>query len=48
VVIFWRWGWNESLYRHKDTAIGYGLKFWPEDFAAIKVKTPEATNLEGL
>ncbi len=25
-----------------------GLKVWPENFAAIKSKAPEAENLEGL
>ena len=39
---------KKILYRHKDTAIGYGLKFWPEDFTAIKAKAPEASNLEGF
>ena len=29
-------------------AIGYGLKVWPEDFATVKLKAPEAGNLEGL
>ena len=37
-----------SLYRHKGEAIGYGLKFWPEDYATVKAKAPEAEHLGGL
>jgi hypothetical protein len=39
---------KRTIYRHKETALGYGLKFWPEDFQTIKEKAPEACNLEGL
>jgi Protein of unknown function (DUF3800) len=37
-----------TLYRHKSVAIGYGLKFWPEDYATVKAKAPEAEHLGGL
>lgn len=37
-----------TLYRHKGAAIGYGLKFWPEDYTTVKSKAPEAENLGGL
>jgi hypothetical protein len=39
---------KDTLYRHKNEVMGYGLKFWPEDFATIKSKAPEAGNFEGL
>lgn len=39
---------KKSIYRHKGEAMGYGLKVWPEDFATVKAKAPEAVNLEGL
>ena len=39
---------KKTLYRHKGEAMGYGLKVWPEDFATVKSKAPEATNLGGL
>ena len=39
---------KKSIYRHKGEAMGYGLKLWPEDFATVKAKAPEAFNLEGL
>lgn len=39
---------KKTLYRHKGEAMGYGLKVWPEDFATVKTKAPEALNLEGL
>ncbi len=39
---------HKSIYRHKGTAIGYGVKLWPEDLATIKDKAPEALVLEGL
>lgn len=39
---------KNTLYRHKGEVMGYGLKFWPEDFNAIKIKAPEAENFEGL
>jgi hypothetical protein len=39
---------KKAIYRHKGEAMGYGLKVWPEDFATVKRKAPEAANLEGL
>lgn len=39
---------KKTIYRHKAAALGYGLKLWPEDFATVKAKAPEAFNLEGL
>ncbi len=39
---------KKTLYRHKGEAMGYGLKVWPEDFATVKSKAPEAANLGGL
>lgn len=39
---------NRTIYRHKGVAVGYGLKIWPEDLAAVTAKAPEASNLEGL
>jgi hypothetical protein len=39
---------KRTIYRHKGSALGYGLKLWPEDFASVKAKAPEAFNLEGL
>jgi hypothetical protein len=39
---------RKILYRHRDVALGYGLKVWPEDLAKIKAQAPEAKNLEGL
>lgn len=39
---------QSTLYRWKREVMGYGLKFWPEDFATIKSKAPEAGNFEGL
>ena len=37
-----------TIFRHKGAAIGYGLKFWPEDYATVKTKAPEAEHLGGL
>ena len=37
---------RKTIYRHKGVAMGYGLKVWPEDFATVKAKAPEAMNLE--
>lgn len=39
---------KKSLYRHQKTALGYGIKVWPEDFATLKAKAPETVSLEGL
>jgi len=35
-------------YRHKDNAIGYGIKLWPEDLISLKTKAPEVLNFEGF
>ena len=29
-----------TVYRHKGTALGYGLMFWPGDFTALKTRNP--------
>ena len=29
-----------TFYRHKGTFLGYGLKFWPDDFAKLKEANP--------
>jgi hypothetical protein len=39
---------KKSIYQHKNAALGYGLKVWPEDLATVKKKAPEAIHLEGL
>lgn len=39
---------KKTIFRHRDVAMGYGLKVWPEDFATVKAKAPEVLNLEGL
>lgn len=39
---------KKSIYRHKETALGYGLKLWPEDFYGTKEKAPEVISFEGL
>jgi len=39
---------KKSIYRHQKTALGYGIKVWPEDFATLKAKAPETVSLEGL
>lgn len=39
---------HKSIYRHKGTAMGYGVKLWPEDLHTLKDKAPEALVLEGL
>jgi hypothetical protein len=39
---------KKTLYRHQKTALGYGIKVWPEDFATLKAKAPETVSLEGL
>lgn len=39
---------KKTIYRHKGETMGYGLKVWPEDFATVKSKAPEAANLGGL
>ncbi len=37
-----------TFYRHKDSTIGYGLKFWPGSIEEIKKEVPEASGLEDL
>ncbi len=39
---------KKTLYRHQTQTMGYGIKVWPEDYATIKSKAPEADNLGGL
>lgn len=39
---------KNTLYRHQKTALGYGIKTWPEDFATLKAKAHETLSLEGL
>lgn len=39
---------KKTLYRHNHQVMGYGIKVWPGDFATLKAKAPEASNLEGL
>jgi hypothetical protein len=29
-----------TVYRHKGDALGYGIKFWPGDFDAMKAQNP--------
>gem|GEM_PF-1371824 len=39
---------KKGIYRHKGAVLGYGLKVWLEDLAAVRLKAPEVMNLEGL
>ena len=39
---------RNTIYRHKETAIGYGIKIWPNDLDTVKKTAPEVENLEGL
>ncbi|MES2960772.1 MAG: DUF3800 domain-containing protein [Pseudomonadota bacterium] len=39
---------KKTIYRNKDSALGYGLKLWPEDFGTTRKKAPEVKNFEGL
>ena len=39
---------QKSIYRHKGTALGYGVKLWPEDLTTIQNNAPETLVLEGL
>jgi len=36
------------VYHHKQQRMGYGLKFWPEDYESIKQKAPEVIHFEGI
>lgn len=38
----------KTVYRHKGSALGYGLKFWPGTLDEIKKEVPEAKGLEDL
>jgi len=29
-----------TIYRHMNKALGYGVKFWPEDFDTLKIRNP--------
>ncbi|MCL4316416.1 MAG: DUF3800 domain-containing protein [Gammaproteobacteria bacterium] len=31
---------SPTIYRHKKTAVGYGLKFWPEDLDSLSEELP--------
>lgn len=35
-----------TVYRHKGTALGYGLKFWPGDFTTLKARNPQLAGFE--
>lgn len=37
-----------SIYRHRGTAVGYGLKFWPGSLTEIEREVPEAGHLKDL
>lgn len=37
---------NRTFYRHKQTAIGYGLKFWPLEIGALKETLEHLTIFE--
>ncbi len=39
---------KKTIYKHKEVALGYGLKLWPEDLATTKRKAPEVVNIEGF
>jgi hypothetical protein len=39
---------KKGIFRHKEVAMGYGLKLWPEGLDALKNKAPEVLILEGL
>ncbi|MDX2176179.1 MAG: DUF3800 domain-containing protein [Candidatus Sumerlaeia bacterium] len=39
---------RRTLFRHKSTLIGYGLKFWPGTLDEIKREVPEAESLGDL
>ena len=36
----------KTLYRHNGKFLGYGMKFWPEEFATMKTKIPQIEDLE--
>jgi len=39
---------KQTIYRHKAEYLGYGVKVWPGALGELKIKAPEAENLEGL
>ena len=30
-----------AVYRHKGSKLGYGVKFWPDDFQKLKTANPQ-------
>ena len=38
----------KTLYRHNGNALGYGMKFWPDDYDALKSKIPQIADLGDL
>ena len=38
----------KTLYRRNGKVLGYGMKFWPEEFATMKTKIPQIEGLEDL
>ena len=39
---------KKTIYRHKNSVLGYGIKLWPEDFTSLKTKAPEVLNFKGF
>ncbi len=39
---------KKTICRHKSVVLDWGLKWSPKDYSNVKVKAPEAVNLEGL
>ena len=39
---------SPTFYRHKGTVLGYGLKFWPEDFDLLKTQNSHLAGLTEL
>ena len=35
-----------TLYRHEGKVLSYGMKFWPEEYEALKRKIPQIEDLE--
>ena len=38
----------KTLYRHNGKVLGYGMKFWPDDYEALKSKIPQIGDLGDL
>ena len=36
---------TKTLYRHNGKALGYGMKFWPDDYDSLKSKIPQIADL---